>query len=297
MEAGNDIEQVILKHALKNAFDYGKASPGNVVGKVIGEAPSAKSDMKGLMKKIGEAVAKVNSYSKDDIAREMANFTYEARQEKEKSIALPDAQDGRVVTRFPPEPNGFPHIGHAKAAWLDYEAARIYNGKFVMRFDDTNPEKEKQEYVDAILHWLKWLGIPAGEPIFASDFMPQITGHADKLVESGDASVCVCPAETVKQLRFEGKECPCRQNGIQQNRDLWEKNQVWLAWQGGGDPQDKGGHAKPEHCNARPVDFPLSRCTALQAGREVQGMAALRLPGANNRLHQRHNPRNAHQGI
>ncbi|MFA5106074.1 MAG: glutamate--tRNA ligase [Candidatus Micrarchaeia archaeon] len=220
--SGN-IEQIILKHALKNAFDYGKASPGNIVGKVIGEAPEAKSDMKSLMSKIGAAVSRVNSYSKEDIAREMGNFKYEARQEKEKSITLPDAIDGKVVTRFPPEPNGFPHIGHAKAAWLDFEAARVYNGKFIMRFDDTNPEKEKQEYVDAILYWLKWLGIPTGEPIFASDFMPQITGYADKLVQSGDAYVCVCPAEAVKQLRFEGKECPCRQNTPAQNSELWGK--------------------------------------------------------------------------
>ncbi|HQT44599.1 MAG TPA: glutamate--tRNA ligase [Candidatus Micrarchaeota archaeon] len=219
----NDLDSIILKHALKNAFDYGKASPGSIAGKVIGEAPDAKADMKSLMKKISEIAAKVNSYSKDGLAREMGNFKYEMKVEKEKTISLPDAVEGKVVTRFPPEPNGFPHIGHAKAAWLDYEAARIYNGKFIMRFDDTNPEKEKQEYADAILYWLKWLGIPTGAPIFASDFMPQIIGYADKLVESGDAYVCQCAPETTKQLRFEGKECPCRQNPVGKNAELWSQ--------------------------------------------------------------------------
>ncbi len=219
----DNIESIILKHALKNAFDYGKTSPGNIVGKVIGEAPEAKADMKSLMKKISDMAALVNSYPKDKVIAEMSNFKYEIKVEKEKTITLAGALDGQVVTRFPPEPNGFPHIGHAKAAWIDYESARIYNGKFLMRFDDTNPEKEKQEYVDAILYWLKWLGIPVGEPIFASDFMPQLIGHADKLVANGDAYVCQCAPETSKQLRFDGKECQCRLNTVEKNTGLWDQ--------------------------------------------------------------------------
>ncbi|MBM3229785.1 glutamate--tRNA ligase [Candidatus Parvarchaeota archaeon] len=218
------LEKIILKHALKNAFDYGKASPGNLVGKVIGAAPQAKADMKSLMQKINEIVGTVNSYSKQQLESEMKNFIYEIKAEEEKKLELPDAVQGQVITRFPPEPNGYPHIGHAKAAWLDCEAAKAYGGKFILRFDDTNPEKEKQEYVDAIIYWLTWLGIkPDGPILFASDFMPQLIGYADTLIATGNAYVCTCALEEAKKNRFEGKECVCKSASESETMAAWAK--------------------------------------------------------------------------
>ncbi len=165
------IDKIISKHVLKNIHDYGKANPGSIIGKVIGEYPEAKSDVKGAMKKINEEIARASKLTKEQLEEEMSEFEYIVKEEKEKTISIPNAEIGKVVTRFPPEPSGYPHIGHAKAAWLDYESARINEGYMVLRFDDTNPEKESEEFVDALEDGLKWLGVEWGKKTFTSDHM------------------------------------------------------------------------------------------------------------------------------
>ena len=165
------LEETIRKHALKNAHDYKLAMPAKIVGKVIGEFPGAKNDMKATMKLINEEAKRVNSLPQEQVERELSEFEFAEKKEEKKEIGLPGAVEGRVVTRFPPEPSGYPHIGHAKAAWLDYEAARRYGGKMILRFDDTNPEKERLEYELAIKKGLEWLGIGGGAENHTSDGM------------------------------------------------------------------------------------------------------------------------------
>ncbi len=218
------LDQLIRKHVLKNAFDYGKASAGSVAGKIIAENPDAKKNMKDTMKKISEEIARADKMKKEDIERELSGFSFVEKKEREKGLVLPDAVQGKAVTRFAPEPNGYPHIGHAKAVFLSFEAARVYEGKMILRFDDTNPEAEEEQYVHAIMDGLKWLGIKwDGSETFASDSLPILYEHAKKLLAQGDAYACSCSAEDVKKNRGDGRECACRTANPRDCLDVFAK--------------------------------------------------------------------------
>lgn len=136
--------------------------------------------------------------------------------------------NGRVHTRFPPEPNGYLHIGHAKAICLNYGLAKKYNGKFNLRFDDTNPEKEEQEYVESIIEDVKWLGADFEDRLFfASDYFEQMYQWAVELIKKGKAYVCDLSAEEIREYRGTltepGKESPYRNRSIEENLDLFER--------------------------------------------------------------------------
>ena len=110
--------------------------------------------------------------------------------------------DGRVHTRFPPEPNGYLHIGHAKSICLNFGLAAKYHGLCNLRFDDTNPVKEEVEYVDSIMEDVRWLGFDWGDRLFyASDYFEQLYGYAVILVEKGKAYVCDMPAGEISATR------------------------------------------------------------------------------------------------
>lgn len=134
----------------------------------------------------------------------------------------------RVHIRFPPEPNGYLHIGHAKAICLNYGLACQYGGKFNLRFDDTNPCKEEQEYVDSIIEDVKWLGVDWQDRLFyASDYFAQMYEYAVKLIKKGKAYVCDLNAEQMRQYRgtltTPGKESPYRNRTIEENLDLFTR--------------------------------------------------------------------------
>ena len=139
-----------------------------------------------------------------------------------------------VHTRFPPEPNGYLHIGHAKSILLNYGLAKEYNGKFNMRFDDTNPTKEKTEFVESIKEDIKWLGADWEDRLFfASDYFDQMYEAAVKLIKKGKAYVCDLTADEIREyrgtLKEPGKESPWRNRSIEENLKLFEemKNGVY----------------------------------------------------------------------
>ena len=119
---------------------------------------------------------------------------------------------GNVVTRFPPEPNGYPHLGHAKAAIIDEEYARLYNGKLILRFDDTNPVNEKLEYYDAIKEGLEWLGVKFDVTKNTSDDIQLLYKYGKKLIMAGGAYVCTCPQKIIHNRRADGLPCECRKD-------------------------------------------------------------------------------------
>jgi len=136
--------------------------------------------------------------------------------------------DGKVITRFPPEPNGFLHIGHAKSICLNFGLAQEYNGRCHLRFDDTNPIKEEQKYIDSIIEDVKWLGFDWGEHLYyASDYFEQMYEWAIVLIKKGKAYVDSLNAEQIREYRGTltqpGKESPYRNRSVEENLDLFKR--------------------------------------------------------------------------
>ena len=135
--------------------------------------------------------------------------------------------NNRVNTRFPPEPNGYLHIGHAKSIWLNYGIAKDYGGKFNLRFDDTNPLKEEQEYIDAIIADAAWLGADWEDRLlFASDYFEQLYDFAVRLIKAGKAYVDDLSPEEIREYRGTltepGKNSPYRDRSVEENLALFE---------------------------------------------------------------------------
>ncbi|MGO0063781.1 glutamine--tRNA ligase/YqeY domain fusion protein [Brevibacillus fluminis] len=147
-----------------------------------------------------------------------------------KNIVIDDLESGRVnqvVTRFPPEPNGYLHIGHAKSICLNFELADEFKGKTNLRFDDTNPLKEDVEYVESIKEDVKWLGFDWDNLFFASDYFEEMYERAVLLIKKGKAFVCDLSAEEMRQLRGSltepGKESPYRNRSVEENLDMFTR--------------------------------------------------------------------------
>ena len=152
------------------------------------------------------------------------NFIEEIIEEDLRS----NVYDGRVHTRFPPEPNGYLHIGHAKSICLNFGIAKKYNGKTNLRFDDTNPVKEDVEYVDSIMEDVKWLGFDWEDRLFyASDYFGKLYEYAVILIKKGLAYVCDMTAEEISDTRGTptrpGKESPYRNRSVEENLDLFTR--------------------------------------------------------------------------
>ena len=135
--------------------------------------------------------------------------------------------EGRVHTRFPPEPNGYLHLGHAKSICLNFGLAKENGGKCNLRFDDTNPEKEDTEFVDSIREDVRWLGFEWDQEFFASDYFDQLYDWAIQLIKDGKAYVCDQTVEEVREYRGgwnkEGKHSPFRDRSVEENLDLFER--------------------------------------------------------------------------
>src|SRR5262245_18995170 len=134
---------------------------------------------------------------------------------------------GRVQTRFPPEPNGYLHIGHAKAICLDFGMAAEFGGKCNLRFDDTNPSKEETEYVESIMEDIEWLGFQWDGLFYASDYFGQLYEWAIQLIKAGKAYVCDLSADEVRAYRGTltepGQNSPYRNRSVEENHDLFER--------------------------------------------------------------------------
>eukprot|EP01012_Entosiphon_sulcatum_P048417 TRINITY_DN66895_c0_g1_i1.p1 TRINITY_DN66895_c0_g1~~TRINITY_DN66895_c0_g1_i1.p1 ORF type:complete len:567 (-),score=113.96 TRINITY_DN66895_c0_g1_i1:61-1761(-) len=140
------------------------------------------------------------------------------------NLKLKEAKKGQVVTRFPPEASGYIHIGHAKAALVNFLLSRMYEGKMILRFDDTNPDKEKTEFEEAILHDLHALKIQWDiGPTYTSDYFPQMLDYAQQLIDSGKAYCDDTPQEEMQKCRFDGIPTACRENSVDRNRELWDE--------------------------------------------------------------------------
>lgn len=225
-----EIKKEIRKIALQNAFEHeGKTQDKIVLAKILGTKPEFRSKVKEIVGDIAEIVYAVNQISFEEQIKEIEeNFPEilipkEKIEEREGLPPLKNAEQGKVITRFPPEPNGYPHIGHAKAAIINAEYAKMYGGKFILRMDDTNPEAERMEYHAAIKVGLDWLGIKFDIIKNTSDDMELFYKKGIELINSGKAYVCTCKRDDISNNRKERKACKCSREDIKQNIQGWEK--------------------------------------------------------------------------
>ena len=220
----------IRKMALQNAFEHGGQTQDKIIlGKILGTKPEFRTKVKEITKDISEIVLNVNQLSSIEQKKEIdENFpelliAKEKIEEREGFPELEDAVQGNVITRFPPEPNGYPHIGHAKAAIINSEYAKMYGGKFILRMDDTNPEAERMEYHAAIKVGLEWLGIEFDVIKNTSDDIELFYEKGLELINSGKAYICTCKREDISKNRRERKSCKCSMADDDKNSKNWEK--------------------------------------------------------------------------
>lgn len=229
-----DIEELIYKHALANAVKHnGKAEVGPVMSKVLGERPDLRSKAREIAPKVKEIVERVNSMSLEDQKKELEERYPELLEEKKKEEEkknlppLPNVK-GKVVTRFAPNPDGPIHLGNARAAILSYEYAQMYNGDFILRFDDTDPKIKRPilEAYDWIKEDLKWLGIKWKIEFSASSRMERYYEVIKEMIEKGHAYVDTCSEEEFKQMKITRNftaKCLNRDKPPSENLKLWEK--------------------------------------------------------------------------
>ena len=221
------MKEKIKYFALENAIKFnGKANPGAIVGKILALDPELKKEMGTLGKEIAMTVKDVNSLSLDDQKKEFESFDKidKPKREERKGLPdLPDAVQGKVVTRIPPEPSKYNHIGHALSFLINYMYAVKYEGKCLLKFEDTNPEKVTQEFADAMEEdILEYLGIKADKIIYISSDMEHMYNEAVRLIKLGKAYVCFCNREDMQDLRHEGKECCHCEVEVAINLEEWQ---------------------------------------------------------------------------
>jgi glutamyl-tRNA synthetase len=223
-----EIDHIIRRLALKNALDYGgKANPKALMGKVLGEHAEWRDNRVELAKKIDMIVGEVNKLGVDGqraALEQEAPEMLEKKEKKERDIfaSLGIGSGEKVVTAFPPGPEKYPHIGHAKASLLNFLLAEQHGGEFKLRFEDTNPKLVQPVFYDIIQENLKWLGLEWSELVYASDHMEKFYSLCEKAISDGNAYVCSCDVEKVRLSREKGDACSCRELGAEENMKLWK---------------------------------------------------------------------------
>ena len=223
------LQEDAYRYAVKNAFEHsGKAELGALIGKL--KALHAGMEVREIMPFAAEALKKVNSMKPAEIKNEFEAFEkgYELKPkpEREGLPLLEWAEKGEpVVTRFAPNPNGPFHLGNARAAFLSYAYAEKYNGKFLLRFEDTDPKIKKpmKDAEKVFREDLEWLGVKVGEVFYASDRIEKYYGYMRKLIEMGKAYVCDCESEEWRKLVQEQEACKCRDKKPEEHMKGFEK--------------------------------------------------------------------------
>ncbi|MCX6820388.1 MAG: glutamate--tRNA ligase [Candidatus Aenigmarchaeota archaeon] len=233
MPKKNDAKTVATKHALLNAVQHGgMASEGVVVGKVLGESPEMKKDMKALVADVKAAVSEVNSWPTEKQDAEMKRLKIDIDEgkapEKEEGELppLPNATPGKVVMRMAPYPSGPLHIGNARMAILNDEYVRRYKGILFLVYDDTIGSEEKKlipEGYALVREGLQWLGVKFGKELYKSDRLEIFYKHAEELLKKKLAYVCLCSADELRTNREAATECLHRGQTAAENLKLWKK--------------------------------------------------------------------------
>lgn len=216
-------DEKIRRIVIENALKYGKSDTKFVINKIIGENKDLIKNIKELAQKVNQIVNEVNSLSRDKLEEEASILGITLKkEEKEFDLKPLPNVNGEVILRIPPEPSGYMHLGHAISFMINYLYKLKYNGKLVLRFEDTNPEKVKKEYIDYFKKYISWLGIKWDVEKIASNDMEIIYNYGEKLIKEGKAYICTCSKEQIKENRLKGIACSCRSRNVEENLELWE---------------------------------------------------------------------------
>ena len=228
-----EIKALILKFALLNAVQHdGKARESSVMGRILAEKPQLKAEIKRVAATVKEVVAYVNRLSLPEQQKTIEEKWPEllaAKKAEERVKGLPPLPNAekyeRIVTRFSPNPDCVLHLGSARAIVLCYEYAKMYKGKFILRFEDTDPKLKRPvpEFYDKIREDLDWLGCKPDKEYIQSDRIPIYYEHAEKLLKNAKAYVCTCTPQDVRQKILAKKPCPCRELPPETQLERWEK--------------------------------------------------------------------------
>ena len=223
----DDLEKTIYKYALLNAAQHkGSANPKAVIGSIMSNEP----ELRAYAKKIGpianDITSSINKMSKEDQEKEIANLGLALENKKKEKVEgltdLPGSHEN-IVMRFAPNPSGPLHIGHARAAVPNGEYTKKYNGKLILRIEDTDPKRVYPLAYDMLQEDLEWLGIAIDEVYFQSDRFPIYYEYGEKLIELEAAYMCTCEGSEFKKLKDECIPCPCRDKSKDENLKLWKE--------------------------------------------------------------------------
>jgi glutamyl-tRNA synthetase len=264
LENDNELRELIRKAALLNAVSHdGKAQAGAIVGKILGEKQDLRTKVKELSSLINIVVNEVNSLSLAE-QKTIVEKNWPETQKKEKAeekhlSPLPNADKyPQIVTRFSPNPDCVLHLGSARAIILSHEYARMYNGKFILRFEDTDPKVKKPSLIfyDSIRQDLKWLGCKVDEEYIQSDRLPIYYEYTERLIGDGNAYVCECPSEEFRKKTIAKQSCPCRILPAAENLERWNRMLNGSYSEGQGVVRVK---TELEHPNPAVRDWPALR--------------------------------------
>lgn len=220
----DDTASEIRRIAMASAAVHGSTTAKIVLAKLLGSRPDLRGRAREMAGMVEGVVCEVNSM---DPARLAGSRPARKTASPQNPLpSLPGAIQGEVVTRFPPEPNGYPHIGHAKAAIINHEYARMYGGRMILRMDDTNPAAERLEFYAAIKVGLEWLGIKFDQIKNTSDDIDLLHQKAAELIHTGKAYVCTCDRQTASENRRRMVSCPCSSLGPEEGHSRWAKMQT-----------------------------------------------------------------------
>ncbi|MFH0848750.1 MAG: glutamate--tRNA ligase [archaeon] len=233
MSTNSEAEQLLRKAALINATRFGgRAEVGSVLGKILSERPDLRktaNELSRLCVSIVEEVNRLSSSEQRNIVQTQWPEELVEKEKKREEKILPPLSNvekyPRVVTRFSPNPDGAIHIGSTRAIILCHDYARMYNGKFILRFEDTDPRLHKPvlEFYDSIREDVRWLDCQWDQEIIQSDRMEIYYHHAKELLSMGGAYVCTCSKQNFKTLTLDSRACGCRDLPTSVQLERWEK--------------------------------------------------------------------------
>jgi len=231
--ADKDLREMVQKIALANAIGHdGKAQTNPVLGKLLGERPELKKRIAEIARLVNQVVEEINSLTLDEqietVKKSWPEILVREKERVEEKKALPPLPKvekyAQVVTRFAPNPDCVLHLGSARAVILSHEYARMYDGLFVLRFEDTDPRLKKSslKFFDLIKADLEWLGCKWDAEYIQSDRIEVYYDHAQRLLNEGHAYVCTCKREDFREKAMHKAACACRSLGSEDNLSRWE---------------------------------------------------------------------------